>query len=72
MGMAAILVMLPRPFIYSFSPIPMRVHINLALIGLAVSEKKMFGNNGYMREFSPVYHLDTQKVKRVQKTVEKL
>ena len=43
MGMAAILVMWPGPFIYTFVP-PSQggSTYNLALIGQAVSEEKMF------------------------------
>ena len=47
MGMAAILVMWPGPFIYTFVP-PSQggSTYNLALIGQAVSEEKIFENGG--------------------------
>ena len=47
MGVAAILVMWPRPFIQTFFP-PFQggSTYNLALFGQAVSEKKIFENGG--------------------------
>ena len=43
MGVAAILVMWPEPFEQTFVPASLGVHIwNLSLIGLVVSEEKIF------------------------------
>ena len=42
MGMAAILVMLPGPFILTFVPLSHGGSTYLALIGQAVTEEKMF------------------------------
>ena len=45
MGMAAILVMLPRPFEQTFVPLSYGVSIwDLSSIGQVVSEEKMFEN----------------------------
>ena len=40
-------------YINFLSPFLRRLHIKLALIGQAVSEEKMFGNNGYVHVYSP-------------------
>ena len=49
MGMGAILVMCPGPFIYTFVP-PSQAGstLNMALIGQAVSVKKMFEKCGHI------------------------
>ena len=54
MGMAATLVMWPGPIIYTFFP-PSQggSKWNLALIGQAVSQEKMFENNGHIHVYSP-------------------
>ena len=54
MGMAAILVMWPGPIRYTFFP-PSQggSKWNLALVGQAVSEKKMFENNSHIHVYSP-------------------
>ena len=50
MGMAAILVMWPGPFEQTFAPPSHRSSIwNLTLIGLVVSEEKMFKECGRRR-----------------------
>ena len=54
MGMAAIWVMCPGPFICTFVP-PSQggSTYNLALIGQAVSVEKMFENGGHIQVYSP-------------------
>ena len=53
MGTAAILVMWPGPHILKVLPSKKGSTWNMALIGQAVSEKKMFENNGYVHVYSP-------------------
>ena len=54
MGMSAILVMWPGLFIYTLVPPFYRCFIlNLALIGQAVSEKKMFEYYGKIHVYCP-------------------
>ena len=54
MGMAAILVMCPGLFIYTLVPPSYRCFIlNLALIGQAVSEEKMFKYYGDIHVYCP-------------------
>ena len=53
MDMAAILVMRPVPFIFIFATSQGGSTWNLALIGKAVSEKKMLEINGYIHVYSP-------------------
>ena len=40
-------------YINFLSPFPRRLHINLALIGQAVLEKKIFENGGHIYVYSP-------------------
>ena len=55
MGMAAILVMWPGPFEQTYNPPHHRSFIwNLTLIGLVVSEKKMFNPSHVVRDLSRV------------------
>ena len=56
MGMAAILVMWPRLFIYILIPLLYKcLTQNLALIGRAVSEKKMFEYYGNIQIYCILY-----------------
>ena len=40
-------------YINFLSPFPRRLHINLALIGQAVLQKKIFENGGHIHVYSP-------------------
>ena len=51
MSLAAILVMLPGLFIYIGSPFLYLLHIKMALIGQAVSEKKVMEYYGNIIDF---------------------
>ena len=54
MGMAAILVMWPGPFIQTFfTPSQGGSTWNLALIGQAVLKRKIFENGGHIHVYSP-------------------
>ena len=64
MGMAAILIMWPRPREQSFVPPSHRESIwNLALIGPAVLEKKIFENGGRMDDGPWLYYKLTNEPK---------